>query len=363
MKRPAILLAILVVAACGRSAPDLAPAIRPHPNVATFSIVAFDPETGDLGVAVESKFFGVGSVVPWAKAGVGAIATQAWANTSFGPNGLRLLDAGNTPEQTVGKLIDRDPGRDTRQIGVVDAKGRAFAYTGGKTMEWSGHIVGKGFTVQGNILVGKRVLEAMAEAFQVSKAPFPERLVSALRAGQLAGGDRRGRQSSALLVVREGGGYAGHNDRYIDLRVEDHVKPIEELSRLLALHRKFFEVPPLPGDMEGFTPEKKTTGGPHSSPRVVWETWVALFHRKDFRAMYALHSPDYRKANPYEMWVEALNKDIAGFNIFVERFHYAGTKQIGDKAQIALTAAGVPRAKVFTMVRVDGKWYFGDTTK
>jgi len=360
MKRHLMLLPILVLLACGRGDRPIEMAVRPHPEVATFSIVAFDPETGDLGVAVQSKFFGVGSVVPWARAGVGAIATQAWANTSFGPTGLRILDAGNTPEQTIGKLIDRDPGRETRQIGIVDAKGRAAAYTGGKTMEWAGEIIGDGFAVQGNILVGKRVLESMAEAFQMSKAAFPERLVSALKAGQLAGGDRRGRQSAALLVVREGGGYAGHDDRYVDLRVEDHKTPIAELARLLALHRKFFEVPPLPRDMEGFLPEARTTGGPHSSPRAVWEAWAALFHRKDFRAMYALHSPTYREGNPYGMWVAALTKDIAGFNVFVERFHYAGTKQIGDKAQVALTAAGVPRAKVFTMVRVEGKWCFGE---
>jgi len=360
MKRHLLLLPILVLAACGRGDAPVELAVRPHPNVATFSIVAFDPETGDLGVAVQSKFFGVGSVVPWAKAGVGAIATQAWADTSFGPTGLRLLDAGNSPEQTIGKLIDRDPGRETRQLGVVDAKGRAAAYTGGKTMEWTGDIVGKGFTVQGNILVGRRVLEAMAEAFHASKAAFPERLLSALKAGQLAGGDRRGRQSAALLVVREGGGYAGHNDRYVDIRVEDHPKPIEELGRLLALHRKFFEVPPLPKDMEGFVPEPRTMRGPHSSPRAIWAEWSSLFRKKDFRAIYALHSPAYRKANPYDMWVSALQKEIAGFNVFVERFHYAGTKQVGDKAQIALTAAGVPRAKVFTFVRVDGKWYLGD---
>jgi len=359
MKRSLLLLFVLVVAACAGAGETVTPAFEPDPTVATFSIVAFDPATGDLGVAVQSKFLGVGSVVPWAAAGVGAIATQAWANTSFGPTGLRILDAGNTPEQTIGKLVDRDPGRDTRQVGIVDAKGRVAAWTGKDCMDWAGHIEGKGFTVQGNILVGERVLEAMAEAFRVSKAAFPERLVSALRAGQAAGGDKRGRQSAALLVVREAGGYAGHNDRYVDLRVEDHPKPIEELGRILALHRKIFEPAPLPKELLKFVKEPKSSVDAHYSPRAVWEAWVTYFHKKSFRQMYALHSPAYRKANPYETWVQALQKDLGAWNIFVERYLYSGTFEEGDKAQIALAAAGAPRPKILTMVKVDRKWYFG----
>jgi hypothetical protein len=243
---------------------------------------------------------------------------------------------------------------------VVDALGRVKAYTGEKCLGWAGHIEGPGFTVQGNILVGKHVLEAMAEAFVVSKAAFPERLVSALKAGQAAGGDRRGRQSAALLVVREAGGYAGHNDRYVDLRVEDHPKPIEELARLLALHRKFFEPAPLPKELAKFEKEPKGSGGPHSSPRAVWEAWVSYFHEKSFRKMYDLHSPAYRDANPYTEWVTALQKDLGAWNVFVERFLYSGTYRQGDKAQIALNAAGAPKPKILTMVQVDGKWYFGE---
>ncbi|MEN8150085.1 MAG: DUF1028 domain-containing protein [Planctomycetota bacterium] len=360
MKRTVILLSILVVAACAATDRTVAPAIQPELPVATFSIVALDPETGDLGVAVQSKFLGVGSVVPWARAGVGAIATQAWANTSYGPTGLRILDAGNTPEQTVGKLIDRDPGRETRQVGVVDAKGRVAAYTGKQCMKWAGHLTGEGFTVQGNILAGKLVLEAMAEAFRVSKADFPERLVSALKAGQAAGGDKRGRQSAALLVVREAGGYAGHNDRYIDLRVDDHPKPIEELGRILALHRKFFEPAPLPRELEKFVKEPKGSGDAHSSPRAVWEAWVGHFHKKAFRQMYELHSPAYRETNPYEAWVAALQKGLGAWSVTVERYLYSGTHEEGDRAQIALTAAGDPRPKILTMVRVDRKWYLGE---
>jgi uncharacterized Ntn-hydrolase superfamily protein len=359
MKRALACLPILVLFACATAPEKIHFVVEPERPVATFSIVAFDPETGDLGVAVQSKFFGVGSVVPYAQAGVGAIATQAFANTSHGPNGLRLLDAGNSPEQAVGKLIDRDPGRDTRQLGVVDAKGRAFAFTGPATIGWSGHVVGSGFACQGNILAGKEVVDAMAKAYRESKEPLPERLLSALRAGQAAGGDRRGRQSAALLVVRKNGGYGGYDDRYVDLRVEDNPKPIEELGRLLALHRKFFKAPPLPGDMEGFVPEPKPISGPQSSPRAVWEAWASLLRQKDFKGMYALHSPAYREKNPYGMWVAAMQKQLAGFTVLTERFRYAGTRRDGEKALVALTAAGAPKPKVFGMIRIDGKWYFG----
>ncbi|HEY0550540.1 MAG TPA: DUF1028 domain-containing protein [Verrucomicrobiae bacterium] len=214
------------------------------PIVATFSIVGFDPATGDLGVAVESKFFGVGSVVPWAKAKVGAIATQSSANITYGPEGLSLLESGKSAKETLNQLTGADSGRDNRQAGIVDAKGGAASFTGERCNAWAGHIEGTNFCVQGNILAGEEVVKAMARAYETARAvegsELADWLMAALESGQQAGGDKRGRQSAALLVVREKGGYSGRNDRYIDLRVEDHAEPIQELSRLLGIHKKFY---------------------------------------------------------------------------------------------------------------------------
>ncbi len=208
-------------------------------NPSTFSIVALDPKTKELGVAVESKFLAVGAVVPWAKAGVGAIATQAWANTSYGPRGLRLLARGLTPKQVAAKLIAGDKPADQRQFGIVDTNGRSFTYTGGGCYEWAGGIARKNFAAQGNILASPAVVDALVKRFETTQGDLAERLVAALAAGQAAGGDRRGQESAALLVVRPRGGYGGLNDRYIDLRVDDHPHPIDELSRLLDLHRLY----------------------------------------------------------------------------------------------------------------------------
>ncbi len=205
----------------------------------TFSIVAFDPKTNELGIAVESKFLSVGAVVPWAQAGVGAIATQSWANTAFGPRGLRWLKQGLTPKQVGAKLIAADKGAAQRQVGIVDARGRAFTYTGEKCFHWAGGVTGKHFAAQGNILAGAAVVDALAETFVAAHGDLAERLVAALAAGQAAGGDKRGQESAALLVVRPKGGYGGFNDRYIDLRVDDHPTPIDELKRLLDLHRLY----------------------------------------------------------------------------------------------------------------------------
>jgi uncharacterized Ntn-hydrolase superfamily protein len=225
--------------------PFCAAAAPREPTVATFSIIAFDPGTGDLGVAVASKFFGVGSVVPWAKAGVGAVATQAWTNVRFGPEGLNLLAAGKSPAEIVRLLIDSDPGAPERQFAIIDTHGQCAAHTGNDCLPWAGHRKGKHYSVQGNILAGKQVLAAMAKAFEKTRAQpgieLADALVAALSAGQDAGGDTRGRQSAALLVVREKGGLSGGNDRYIDLRVEDHPTPIVELTRLLATHKAFFK--------------------------------------------------------------------------------------------------------------------------
>ena len=221
------------------SDPDISnekPVLSP---VETFSIVGYDAETGDLGIAVQSKFFAVGSVVPWAEAGVGAIATQSWANTTYGPNGLKLLKSGLSAKQTLERLIADDPGRATRQVGIVDTKGNVANYTGDECNEWAGAVSGKHYTAQGNILAGEDVVKAMGKAFEETEGELADKLTAALFAGQKKGGDTRGQQSAALLVVREQGGYGGFNDRYIDLRVDDAEKPIEELQRLLEIHKQW----------------------------------------------------------------------------------------------------------------------------
>jgi len=198
----------------------------------TFSIVAADPDAGDWGVAVASRFPCVGAVVPWAIAGVGAVATQSWANTAFGPDGLALLREGVPAEEALDRLVEADEGREDRQVGVVDAAGRAATFTGSGCMDWAGGATGRGFAAQGNILVGEQVVDALCRGFIEADGDLCDRLLAALLAGDAAGGDRRGRQSAALLVVREGGGYEGRNDRYIDLRVDDHRDAPNELARL-----------------------------------------------------------------------------------------------------------------------------------
>ena len=209
-------------------------------TVATFSIVALDPDTDELGVAVQSKFLALGAVVPWARAGVGAVATQALANYNYGPRGLDMMSMGNSADETVQALISSDDEREHRQVGVVDASGRAATFTGDKCFEWAGGVVGEHYAAQGNILVGRETVEAMAATFESVSGEFAGRLLAALDAGQAAGGDSRGKQSAALLVVREGGGYGGDNDRVVDLRVDDHPEPISELIRLRALHTLYF---------------------------------------------------------------------------------------------------------------------------
>ena len=210
------------------------------PLVATFSIAAFDPETDSLGVAVQSKFLAVGSVVPWARAGIGAVATQAIANFNYGPRGLDLMAEGRTAEETLEALTSADEGRDHRQLGVVDARGRAATYTGSECFDWAGGVTGEYYAAQGNILVGRETVDAMAKAYEGTEGDLAARLLAALDAGQEAGGDSRGRQSAALLVVREGGGYGGDNDRVIDLRVDEHPDPIKELIRIRDLHTLYF---------------------------------------------------------------------------------------------------------------------------
>jgi len=201
----------------------------------TFSIVAFDAESGDLGVAVASKFPCVGAVVPWAKSGVGAVATQSWANTDFGPDGLGLMASGMPADAALDAVLEPDGDREERQAGFVDARGGAASFTGANCMDWAGGRTGDAFAVQGNILAGGAVVEALAHTFVHTQGDLCDRLLAALLAGDAAGGDRRGKQSAALLVVRERGGYEGRNDRYIDLRVDDHPDAPAELARLFTV--------------------------------------------------------------------------------------------------------------------------------
>ncbi len=201
----------------------------------TFSIVGFDPANGDLGIAVASKFPCVGAVVPWAKAGVGAVATQAWANTDLGPDGLRLMASGMPAAAALDAVLEGDDGRDQRQAGFVDANGGAATFTGSGCEHWAGGLSGDHFAAQGNILAGEEVVAAMADAFVGGAGDVSDRLLEAVLAGDAAGGDRRGRQSAALVVVRDGGGYEGRNDRYIDLRVDDHPDAPAELARLFTV--------------------------------------------------------------------------------------------------------------------------------
>src|SRR3989442_11978879 len=221
----------------------------------TFSIVAFDAKTKDLGVAVESKFPAVGSAVPFAQAGVGAVATQSYANTTYGPRGLAMLNRGAGPKETLIALTSRDRERGKRQVGIVDSRGRAASYTGKECSGWAGHIVGRGFACQGNILAGEAVVEAMARAYESTKGGLPVKLLAALVAGQEAGGGRRGPEGAALLVVREKGGYGGFNDRWIDLRVDDHRRPIDELIRIFNVYDMTMLTREDPGNVVPITPE------------------------------------------------------------------------------------------------------------
>lgn len=216
----------------------------PEPIVATYSMVAYDPRTGDLGVVVQSKFFSVGTVVPWAKAGIGAVATQASANITYGPEGLKLLAAGKSPKEALALLTADDERRDHRQCGMINAQGESASYTGASCFAFAGHRTGKNYSIQGNILAGEQVLATMETAYlkaqEIEGSELADWLVAALQAGEDAGGDIRGRQSAALLVVRDKAGYGGASDRYVDLRVEDHPDPTHELARLLEIHKQFY---------------------------------------------------------------------------------------------------------------------------
>jgi uncharacterized Ntn-hydrolase superfamily protein len=212
--------------------------VQPAPRKSTFSICAADPATGEVGCAVQSKYFAVGTVVPWARAGVGAVATQAAGVAVYGPRVLERVAAGDAPEAALATVLEDDAERETRQLGAVAADGRAAAHTGSSCLAWAGHRVGDGYAVQGNILAGEAVVSEMERAYLAARGTLAERLVAALEAGQEAGGDARGQQSAAVLVERVGAAAESREglDRVCDLRVDDHAAPIAELRRLLGIH-------------------------------------------------------------------------------------------------------------------------------
>ena len=209
------------------------------PFVHTYSIVAFDEKTGDMGVAVQSHWFSVGTIVTWGEAGVGVVATQSFVNPAFGPNGLELLKKGKTPQEAVDELIKNDEGREFRQLAILDSKGRVASFTGKLCIQPAGNIVGKNFSVQANLMSNDRIWPAMAEAFKNSKGPLAERMLVALEAAEKAGGDIRGKQSAALLVVRAKSTGKVWEDRLVDIRVDDSSAPLPELRRLLKVHRAY----------------------------------------------------------------------------------------------------------------------------
>lgn len=206
----------------------------------TFSIVGYDPIEKEWGIAVQSKFLGVGAVVPWAKAGAGAVATQSYANTAYGPKALELMEHGKSAEETLELLLAEDPEKEMRQVGLIDTNGSPATFTGKECYDWAGGVTGTHFAAQGNILVDEETVQAMAKVFTETSGPLAGRLLTALDAGQEAGGDSRGKQSAALYIVKDKGGYGGFNDRYIDLRVDDHPDPIKELIRIYQLQQLYF---------------------------------------------------------------------------------------------------------------------------
>lgn len=209
----------------------------------TFSIAAYDENTGSVGIAVASKFLAVAAVVSWAQPGTGAIATQALAKVGYGPDGLALLAAGKSASETLQAVIAGDAGREDRQVGIVDTHGGAAAHTGSRCFDWAGHRVGAGFTCQGNILTGSSVVDAMAEAYTSTQGELADRLLAALVAGDQTGGDKRGKQAAGLMVLRKNGGYGRDNDRYMDLRVDDDPEPVRRLQDLRQMHHLFFGTP------------------------------------------------------------------------------------------------------------------------
>lgn len=278
---------------------------------ATFSIVAIDPESGDLGVAVASRYFAVGAVVPWAEANVGAVATQANVNVGYGPRALELLKQGLTAQQVLDKLLEEDTfeGKGGRQIAIVDTKGHVAVLTGSEAQDWKGHKKGATYSVQGNILVGPQVVEAMARAFENTRGELAERLYAALKAGDAVGGDRRGRQSASMLVVRKHGGRNTNNDRYVFVNVDDHPEPTRELRRLLDLQLSFNYSSQLPGLLrEGkrqparAAAEKAVRYAPKNSDAYMNLGFVLYLTGDQEKALQAFHKAQELNPNFQQSW-------------------------------------------------------------
>jgi uncharacterized Ntn-hydrolase superfamily protein len=246
----------------------------------TFSIVACDLEEGAWGVAVASKFPAVGAVVPWAQAGAGAVATQSFANTSFGPRGLALMGTGLLAQETLDRLLEDDPDKELRQVGLVDAKGGAATFSGTSCFSWAGGVSGKGYAIQGNILASGKVVPAMEKAFLKTQGNLPTRLHAALLAGDRAGGDKRGRQSAALYVVKPKAGYGGYLDRWLDYRVDDHEDPVPRLGELLEMHELYFGKSPE-------TDRVEIKGNIEEQIREILAQQGYLKDGKDFRAAFS----------------------------------------------------------------------------
>ncbi|MFQ5575597.1 MAG: DUF1028 domain-containing protein [Anaerolineae bacterium] len=295
--------------------------MRPFtPCPSTFSIVGFDPSTGDLGIAVQSKFIAVGAVVPWAKAGVGAIATQSYANTAYGPQGLALLARGRSAQETINALTAADDDRALRQVGIVSARGDAASFTGESCHDWAGGIVGDHYCCQGNILVSDQTVQAMAATFEATTGSLADKLLAALAAGQAAGGDKRGQQSAALRVVREKGGYAGFNDILYDLRVDDHAAPIDELTRLYGLYNIYFSKAD-PADLLEITPQLASE---------IQQALTHLgFYSADINGQYSQATQDALRdfcgiENLEERWQEGNTLDPEVLNFLRRKYRQAG---------------------------------------
>jgi len=279
----------------------------------TFSIVACDLEAQAYGVAVASKFLAAASVVSWARADGGAVATQALGKVSFGPDGLAMMATGKSAQQTLITLLAADAGRSRRQVGIIDREGNATAHTGEDCHDWAGHRVGASYSCQGNLLTGRAVIDAMAEAFEAARGELADRLLAALLAGDQAGGDRRGKQSAGLLVVKPNGGYGGDNDRYLDLRVDDDPEPVTRLEGLVAMHHLFFGTPDQ-NDQQPITPE------------------IA----RELQAI--LQAGGYRQAEPDGIWDEASIHAfwaLVGNENLEERWHIDGDTGRIDRVALA----------------------------
>ncbi len=291
------------------------------PRPSTFSIVAYSPEEDAWGVAVASKFLAAAAVVNWARAGAGVVATQSYAKVSFGADGLTLMQTGYTAQEALTQLLAEDDQREMRQVGIVDREGGAAAHTGSKCFDWAGHIIGEGFTCQGNILAGAQVVAAMADTFKTTTGELANRLLAALIAGDEAGGDKRGKQAAGLLVVKAGAGYGGDNDRYLDLRVDDDPEPVRRLSGLVTAHHLFF-------------------GSPHPADQVPIDEALA----RELQAM--LRSQGYTQREPDGVWDEDTIQTFDAFigNENLEERWRGQNPRVFDRVALAYLRQRFPQA-------------------